>query len=302
VFALNFGANPLFSFPTPIAELTPGFTAASQLRDTLAIFAIALAVMPWVTAPRLTMRERMAFAILWLGGLGVFALAVRGVVIWWLVTIPLAAVAVEALREPISPGVHRAQLAATYLVSGLFVLAGVRADRMLAASRWSEGERSLPAPANAWVEPAAQWLDCHTTRGAHARIFNSFDFGDYLVWRLPGYSVSIDGRNIFPDSVARAEAYALAARGGAPLGPWQHADVAIVPDVYPVAAVLDTASGWHRVLTARPAPTAQPSVGFWVRGDWWIANGRGPLPVTPERVETWREDSYECVDDRQARR
>ena len=61
-----------------------------------------------MTAPRLTMRERVAFAVLWLGGLGVFALAVRGVVIWWLVTIPLAAVAVEALREPISPGVHRA--------------------------------------------------------------------------------------------------------------------------------------------------------------------------------------------------
>jgi hypothetical protein len=302
VFRLNFGANPLFAFPTPIAELTPGFTAAARLRDTLAIFAVALAVVPWVTAARLTTRERFFLGGLWVAGLTVFALAVRGVVLWWLVILPLAALAIEQLREPTKARVHRAQLVATYVVAMLFVLASVRADLRMRAARLVEGPRSLPAPANAWVEPAARWLECHAGLRARGRIFNSFDFGDYLVWRLPGYSVSLDGRNIFPDSVAEAEAFALAANGGAPLGPWKGADVALVPDVYPVAAVLDTARGWRRVLTSRPMTTSDVRIGLHVREEWWPSDAPGPLPDEPVDVSPRSGIPYECPHESDARR
>ena len=33
-------------------------------------------------------------------------------------------------------------------------------------------------------------------------MFTEFNWGSELTWRLPGYSMSIDGRTIFPDSVA----------------------------------------------------------------------------------------------------
>jgi hypothetical protein len=302
VFRLNFGANPLFSYPTPIDELTPGFVAIAQLRDLLGFLPLCLALLPWVVAGRLDRRERVWLGLLWLGGLGLFGLAVRGLVIWWVLTLPLTAVAIEQLREPARAAVHRAQLAATYLVVVFLLIGILRVANETDSARFATGPRALPAPANPWVEPAAQWLECHAGPEASGRLFNAFDFGDYLAWRLPRYSVSIDGRNIFPDSVALAEGFSLAASGAAPLGPWRSADVAIVPDIYPVAAALDSARGWRRVMTSGFTSDAELTMGLWIREGWWTSRSTTPLPDSAQIVDARSQSSYRCPDDAAARR
>ena len=302
VFRLNFGANPLFSYPTPIDELTPGFVAITQLRDLLGVLPLCLALLPWAVARHLGTRERIWLGILWLGGLGMFAIAVRGLVVWWVLTLPLTAVAIEQLKEPARMAVHRAQLGAAYLVV-IFLLIGIlRVADATEPARFASGPRALPAPANPWVEPAAQWLECHAGHEASGRLFNVFDFGDYLAWRLPRYSVSIDGRNIFPDSVALAEGFSLAASGAVPLGPWRSADVAIVPDIYPVAAVLDSAPGWRRVMTTGFSSNADLTMGLWIREDWWASRARAPLPDGVQVVDSRSGSSYQCPHDADARR
>jgi len=131
------------------------------------------------------------------------------------------------------------------------------------------GKGIVPAP-RASLEPLVRWLEEHVrvTSGSRPRVLTNFDYGSYLTWRLPAYSMSIDGRTIFPDSVAAPEAYRFADQGAIPLGPWRAADLAIVPLRVPVAAVLDTAAGWVR-LDSVPAGRGVPlASGLWAREDW----------------------------------
>ena len=61
--------------------------------------------------------------------------------------------------------------------------------------------------------------------------------------------------------------------------------VAILPEIYNVASVLDTASGWRKVARTATLDGRVRMVGLWVREDWWAANATGPLPERPEN--TW---------------
>jgi hypothetical protein len=131
------------------------------------------------------------------------------------------------------------------------------------------------------VEPLAQWLDAHAPQ-RHGRIMTTFNFGSYLLWRLPAYSMSIDSRGIFPDSVLIPESYLLAGNGKRQLGPWRSADIVIIPRNYELASVLDTAQGWAHVANA-PTHNTKPrgphdavppgTPGLWVRTSW--LNGGG---------------------------
>jgi hypothetical protein len=110
-------------------------------------------------------------------------------------------------------------------------------------------------------------------------LLTTFNFGSYAQWRLPQLSESIDGRTIFPDSAAAAEAYFLPMRRSLPLPPWRSADLAIVPLSYPVAAILDTASTWRRVATTAERNGPAVIIGLWVNRDWWARAGRDELPT-----------------------
>jgi hypothetical protein len=134
-------------------------------------------------------------------------------------------------------------------------------------------------------EPTATWLEAHLRPGARGRLYTIFNFGSYLTWRLPMLSSSIDGRGIFPDSVAKEQSYHLGLSGRAPTV-WRSADVAILPTVLPAARTLDTARTWRRAAVSFPAPDpGQPaprdSVGLWVRLEWWGRVGDAPLPTAP---------------------
>jgi hypothetical protein len=98
---------------------------------------------------------------------------------------------------------------------------------------------------------------------------------------LPRLSESIDGRTIFPDSVAAAEAYFLPVRRALPMPPWRSADLAILPVSYPVAGVLDTAITWQRVATTADRNGPASIIGLWVNRDWWLRAGRDELSPRP---------------------
>ena len=256
VFRLNFGHNVLFSYPSPIAEFVPGFRAA-VLSPGEALVAALLAIVPFaVPSESLSIRERAVFVSLWLVGLFGFGLASRALVVWFITTLPLLALALERFSPPRVP-IRRVMLLTMASLPILLSLRLLLLERELGAG--------IASPAAPSVEPLASWLDHHVRDGVRRRMLTSFDYGSYLTWRLPGYSMSIDGRTIFPDSVAAPDAYRVAGDRSFEVGPWRSADMAILPLHFPTAAVLDTASGWVRVDTVPEGPRVPVSTGLWSR-------------------------------------
>lgn len=262
VFALNFGHNPLFDYPSPITEFTPGFRFAAKYPLWLFIAGV-LAVTPWALRDAdTTRRQRAIFGGIWFIGLVGFAMALRAIVIWWFATLPMLALVLERMRRPRTKRHQRLLLATLAALPLALIVNFGRLDVRL-------GNGIVPGP-KASVEPLARWLDTHVrlTNDRRPHVLTNFDYGSYLTWRLPAYSMSIDGRTIFPDSVAAPEAYRFADFGAIPLGPWRDADLAIVPLRVPVAAVLDTATGWVR-LDSVPAGRGVPlAAGLWAREGW----------------------------------
>ena len=99
VFKLNFASNALFGPPTPINEYKPGFLMLLVAGNSSLALSIPFALLPWATAGRLDVRARILYGLFWLAGLLMFALAVRSLVVWWLLTIPLCALALS--MEPV---------------------------------------------------------------------------------------------------------------------------------------------------------------------------------------------------------
>ncbi|HEU4565486.1 MAG TPA: hypothetical protein VFS05_12575 [Gemmatimonadaceae bacterium] len=255
VFRLNFTPNALFGFPSPITEYIPGFIRSAGV-------GAVLGLLPWLALDgRSSWKERLVYGGLWVVGLIAFGQAVKGLVVWWLVSLPLAARAAARLPDPSTRMLASARAT---LFLALAILPGPRMKR--SGERVLEGTvagRTLPTADGALAEPAAAWLQRHLAVGVTGRALTYANGGSYLVWRLPAISPSVDARTIFPDSAALPEALRPPGRNAAPLGPWRSADLAIVPTRFPVAAVLDTATGWRRV----PLPDSA-RVGLWVTERW----------------------------------
>jgi hypothetical protein len=275
VFRLNFGYNALLVQPSPILEFRPGFRAGTAL-----LLALPLATIPWV-APlgRLERRGLVVHGTLWLAGLVAFAYAGRLLLCWWLITLPLAAAAlgeVGGTGDNAAP--RRAIRLASYSISvGLLITLAV-----LMLPQWrregSAASRRLPVDASESVEPLLVWLECHVKPGARGRVYTWFNYGSYLAWRLPGFSASIDGRTIFPDSVAKPE------KLGSGLLPrprdhvWASADLALIPASFATATQLDSAVGWKRAASLYRPENPADSVALWVRSAWWANAGSAKLP------------------------
>ncbi|MEJ7810142.1 MAG: hypothetical protein WKG32_06945 [Gemmatimonadaceae bacterium] len=286
VFRLNFAPNALFAYPTPIGELQPGLRTIPR-HPVLGLAVLTILLLPWfLPQGALTPRQRFAAIVSWLLGLFAYGSAIRAILVWWMLMLPWVALCVERLAAvPKSPLIVRAQKAVLVLLVLLLVTArigGMRRDR----ARYGRAVSGSVLPAiGSRVEPVVAWLACHTRPEAGGRIFTVFKLGTYLTWRSPTYSSSIDGRNIFPDSVAQAEAYMLPPKRPLVLGPWKSADLAIATLDYPVAAALDTATGWRRAATGDArAGDASAAVGLWVRDRWWARMGLAPLPAQPVRL------------------
>ena len=278
VFRLNFERHALYSSPSPVDEYIPGFSALTRGGGTGLLLVPLLLALPWLTATRLEPRARGLYGLLWTAGLFSFGVAIRGLLPWWLTTLPLTGIALGMLTAPATPLVLTAQRAVVTAIFGAMGLVGGGRN----ADPWEEAgtlqSRRLPSAAASGIEPIAEWLDCHLMPTAQGRLLTTFNFGSYARWRLPQLSESIDGRTIFPDSAAAAEAYFLPVRRTLPLPPWRSADLAIVPVSYPVAGVLDTATAWRRVATTADRNGPAAIIGLWVRRDWWAQAGAGELP------------------------
>ena len=278
VFHLNFEQHALYSSPSPVDEYIPGFSALTRGGGTGLLLVPLLLALPWLTATRLEPRARGLYGLLWTAGLFSFGVAIRGLLPWWLTTLPLTGIALGMLTAPATPLVLTAQRAVVTAIFGAMGLVGGGRN----ADPWEEAgtlqSRRLPSAAASGIEPIAEWLDCHLMPTAQGRLLTTFNFGSYARWRLPQLSESIDGRTIFPDSAAAAEAYFLPVRRTLPLPPWRSADLAIVPVSYPVAGVLDTATAWRRVATTADRNGPAAIIGLWVRRDWWAQAGAGELP------------------------
>jgi hypothetical protein len=109
-------------------------------------------------------------------------------------------------------------------------------------------------------------------------MYTWFNYGSYLVWRLPTFSPSIDGRTIFPDSVAGADMLTSGLLRRPEYRTWSSADLAILPLYFGVAATLDSAKQWKRAASLHRPESPADSVGLWVKRSWWVSEGTAPLP------------------------
>jgi hypothetical protein len=281
VFRHNFGSHALTRFPSPIIEMRPGFVAMLQppLGPLLLLTACMLAV-PWIVGQnRLSARERVAAAAYWMIGAIAFGYAVRLFVVWWVLSIVSFGLALVWATRATEEAPPRAPIRLLGLLACLLIISTeIVRTRDVRALEGSTSDRRLPTHGARSAESVAQWLRSNSSSAAHGRIMTSFAFGSYLTWRLPGYSTSIDSRGLQPDSVTAAEAVVSAAAQGFPLGPWQSADLVILPVQFRAAGVLDTASGWRRMVAVRGDPIAADSAALWVRREWWARNGRSGSP------------------------
>jgi hypothetical protein len=275
VFRLNFGYNALLVKPSPIFEFRPGFGASTAM-----LLALPLTLLPWgIPRGRLTLREGLVHGALWLVGLLAFAYAGRLLLCWWLITLPLSGLVVEELgHQGASVPPRRRVRVATYAVVLLFSL--VLASTMPAQWR-NEGDaksRRLPVVASEAIEPLLVWLECNTRPDATGRVYTWFNYGSYLAWRLPAYSASIDGRTIFPDSVAKPEMLVSGLLPEREYRAWSSADLAIIPLYFGVASTLDSSRAWARAASLHPRENAADSVGLWVKKSWWERTSTSELP------------------------
>jgi hypothetical protein len=260
VFHLYFQHNALLDFPPRIQEIIPGFLFA-RVSPICFILVAVLAAIPLVLRDDdTTPRERVVFGLLWFAGMFSFGLAGRALLVWWFASLPALVRLIERL-----PGLREGFQRRTTLA----VMASLPIVMSIGLMGHSDSARAdLVSPARESVERLATWLDTHVHPSGRPKVLTVFNYGSYLTWRLPAYSMSVDGRSIFPDSAAAPDAYRVAVDGPLPLGPWRSADVAILPLSYPVALVLDSASGWERVDSAPKSPLTSSGSGLWVRRAW----------------------------------
>jgi hypothetical protein len=259
IFRLNFGHNLLVDYPSPIGEFAPGFLSAAKWMP-IAFVVIVLAIVPSIGFgyTRSTW-ERVVFSSMWLVGLFGFALATRALMIWWLASLPSLALALEKVRVP-RPPVRRVLLVTMACFPMLISIRSLELSHLLGTD--------VASPVRGSVEPLARWLDQHVQADRRSRMLTVFDFGTYLTWRLPAYSMSIDGRGIYPDSASSPDAYRLLGNERSATGPWRSAELAILPLSYPAATVLDTAVGWVRVDSVPPTREVPYAAGLWARRSW----------------------------------
>lgn len=280
IFALNFATNALFGAGAAIQEHEPGFrwfTHAPLGMQALTFLMLVLPVLPssfGQPAGRLRW-----LTVAWLAGLGLFVLAVRGLLLWWLLAMPLTAAALGSIPLPQRASTMRAVRAAWLFMLAALPLQAWQARMAMSTPGHPLPTPPLPHPEAAALEPVVAWLQCVTAGdvvataavGAHATTV--FNYGSYLAWRVPSLSWSVDGRTIFPDSVSRAEAEQ--GRAGSRWHPPYGSAVAVVlPPWHVTGHLLDGDSAFVRVPLSRAGGTPESSTAhLWARRSWMEAVG-----------------------------
>jgi hypothetical protein len=279
ILRLNLTGNALVGALSPISEMEPGFRALMHAAISLQVASIILLLTPiFIPSRLLSTRERIWYGLAWTAGLGLFALALRGLVIWLLLSLPLLALLVAAIPLPTLATTRRITVGATLIIPLSLAGGQLRQHSLIPSATTNLETRQLPMGPSVVVEPLVRFVECNLPTVTDAKTYTVFDYGSYLVWRAPMMSYSIDGRGIFPDSVAKAEAMQLSADGPFTLGPWKSADVAIVPTVHAAAIALDTDTGFARVRTSLPVDSTLGTAALWIRKSWYSQQRGDVLP------------------------
>jgi hypothetical protein len=192
-------------------------------------------------------------------------LAVRGLLLWWLLVLPLVGVVMGAIPLPLERRTRWALLGVWWCVPLGMLLQAWQARAAAAMS-----PVPLPHPEAAALEPSVQWLRCRVgtreaaTATTGARGTTVFNYGSYLAWRVPMLSWSVDGRTIFPDSVAVPEA-AQGAAGSRVHPPYGSASVVVLPPRHAMGTRLGSDSAFRRV---RWPGDDREMAQLWVRRSW----------------------------------
>jgi hypothetical protein len=236
---------------------------------------VGLAVLPFLADDRaIPRRESLAMALLWLAGLVLFSRYFKGLGPWWWCAQPLVVLALHRLPGSSDRRVELSWTILTPLVLLAFTPTNIRLWKVTHVYEGGLESRSLPALKAFATEPAARWLETHTEIPVGTKLLTTTNYGSYLKWRLPAVSESVDSRSVFPDSVELPDVPSVS--GQRAMGPWMSAEVAVVPETYPVAALLDRHPEWRRIGTAVRAPWAPtaPRAGLWARRAWLASHGR----------------------------
>ncbi|MBL0940720.1 MAG: hypothetical protein IBJ03_17640 [Gemmatimonadaceae bacterium] len=285
-FVLNFSPNALFGAASPILEHESGFAYLTHTSLGTQLLVLALLMLP-LTRPvaQSRTRERVWMGLSWMTGLVLFGLAVRGLLLWWLLALPWMAMACSAIPLPRSSRIARATLLAWCIVVTSAVLHAAQSARRAADI---EG---LPHPYARELAPIVEVLECAVSdrqerRGVESatRGITNFDYGSYLAWRIPQISWSIDGRTIFPDSVARAEARQQLREGSPVHQPWRAGDVVAFSSGHATLGLIRADSAWMPILS--DAQATPGTIELWVRRAWWTREvGSSNCAALAGRVE-----------------
>jgi hypothetical protein len=194
----------------------------------------AFATLSW---SRLALRPRDL--LLLLVSLYAALVSIRLIPVFVLIAVPLVATRLGSWPQPSAP--QRPQAPVSILINGLIlvamvVFAGVHIAQVIQRQRQLETER-FPAGAVAFLQrhpPAAP-------------IFNHYDWGGYLIWKLyPSTPVFIDGRaDLYGQQLFDEFAETYQFKGG-----WQQSfqrwgiGTVVVPSTSPLATGLRSSPGW----------------------------------------------------------
>ncbi len=285
MFATSFHPNLMLLFPTPVKEAQPGFVAMGThwALVPLALFMLSIPLLWSDGWP--SRSSRFVWGIAWMAGLIAFAIAARLLLVWWLLVLPLVAGNVHAIASWLlaneDQGRRLWRITAVWSLCTLLLMSGGLFD----PGAWSfenpvAGHRLAPMRQHG-LDQLAGWLECNTRATATGRVFTVFNYGSALTWRLASYSMSIDGRTIFPDSVAKAEVYNRPLTERVSYGPWRSADLAILPIGGAIDDVIRSAQQWHQIGIV---DLEDSGVALWVTEPWWSRWGITALPQYPLSV------------------
>ncbi len=266
IWRLNFHPNALFGPLSPIEEHEPGLSFLLHAAPGTWVIVGLLAsgpFLPWFTHQRF--RNRVALLVAWGAGAGLFLLAIRGLVLWWLLALPLVAPTLASIPLPKERLTWRLlRVAWVVALLGLlgqpFRLWREEHGRGALSAVW----RDIPHPSAATLAPALSVLRClDGAKTSPPKGVTTFDFGSYLAWRAPFVSWSIDGRTIFPDSVALPEARQEVRFGPPMLPPYHTADIVLLAPHHALLDLLTKDTTFAHVATPGDSLSAQ----LWARRD-----------------------------------
>ena len=262
-----------------ITEMQPGFRAFATLGPTRALVLLLLVLPACLDARTFSRREWVWYLLCWAGGLALFGTAVRGIVLWFMASLPLLARLVASIPLPAEARTRRLTALCTLMVPAFAVLQEVEIRRLVPVVSAQGAAAQLPMQVAPALEPIIAWMSCTVPVAGTAtppRTYTVFNYGNYLLWRVPRYSLSVDGRAIFPDSVAKADADQLAYRGPVQLGPWRSADLAVLPTRHALVERLRADTAWQEIRHVMPTDTTFGAAALWARRAWLQRAGMPP--------------------------